>query len=96
MRDIVDAHYKQMEKMDKEKFEGPAEESMPNLSASNSLSPTSRNSTIPVRGHHKKVTSGYNSRFASLDFNAIIECSSNLKPLIAHQKRFKDEKKKFF
>ena len=49
-----------------------------------------------TKGHHKKVTSGFNSRFASLDYNAIIECSSNLKPLIAHQKRFKDEKKKFY
>ena len=96
LRDVVDAHYKELDRRDgKETTEGGPMATLSGARPGAGESGASRNDA-PLRRGQSKLTSANHSRFASLDYAGIIECSSDLRPLIAHQKRFKAEKKRLY
>lgn len=95
LRDVVDAHYKDLEAREKAKYEGPPQEA-PGAEQPPAFDGGASRNDVPLRRGQSKLTSGNHSRFASLDYAGILECSSDLKPLIAHQQRFKTEKKKLY
>ena len=77
LRDVVDAHYKDLERQEKEKYEGTSIEAS-DAAHSSAFDNSATRNDVALRRGQSKLTSCNNSRFASLDYIGIMECSSNL------------------